>query len=235
MYKIAIVDDEKNIRNQILEYIKQYGAENSIQFEVVAFQDGQEVKEVNTEIFDIIFFDIDMPKINGMEAANYVREHNKDVVIVFITNLEQYAIAGYSVGALDYVLKPINYYGFSLRLARALERVKNKETTEILITNVDELIRLNSGDIYYIEIANRMLHYYTTDGEYVVRGTMKSAEEELKDYNFVKCNHWYLVNLKYVTGIRQNIVTVAGAELEISRRNKSAFIQAVTDYVGGGM
>lgn len=100
---------------------------------------------------------------------------------------------------------------------------------------MDELVRLNSGDIYYIEIANRMLHYYTKDGEYVVRGTMKSVEEELQDYNFVKCNHWYLVNLKYVTGIRQNIVIVAGTELEISRRNKSAFTQAVTDYVGGGM
>lgn len=72
MYKIAIVDDEKSIRKQILEYIKQYGTENSIQFEVAEFLDGQEIKEINTEIFDIIFFDIDMPEVNGMEAAKYV-------------------------------------------------------------------------------------------------------------------------------------------------------------------
>ena len=235
MYTIAIVDDEKSLRKQILEYIKQYGNEKNIQFKVEEFQNGQEIKEVESGIFDIIFLDIDMPKVNGMEAAKYVREHNKDVVIVFITNLQQYAIAGYSVGALDYVLKPINYYGFSLRLARALDRVKSKDTTEVLITNADEMVRLNSGDIYYIEIANRMLHYFTKSGDYIVRGTMKSAEEELKDYNFVKCNHWYLVNLKYVTEIHQNVVTVAGTELEISRRNKSSFIQAVTDYVGGGM
>ena len=133
MYTIAIVDDEKSLRKQILEYIKQYGNEKNIQFKVEEFQNGQEIKEVESGIFDIIFLDIDMPKVNGMEAAKYVREHNKDVVIVFITNLQQYAIAGYSVGALDYVLKPINYYGFSLRLARALDRVKSKDTTEVLI------------------------------------------------------------------------------------------------------
>jgi DNA-binding LytR/AlgR family response regulator len=75
-----------------------------------------------------------------------------------------------------------------------------------------------------------MLHYHTKEGEVVVRGTMQSAEESLKDYHFTKCNHWYLVNLKYVSEIQEQLVFVADAKLEISRRNKTAFTKAVTDY-----
>lgn len=235
MYKIAIVEDELENRQQISEYITQYGRENEIHFEIEVFQDGKEIMDADHNSFEVIFFDVEMPKVNGMDAAKYIRERDENVVIVFITNLAQYAIQGYSVGALDFVLKPINYYSFSLRLAGALERVKKKETMDVILTTSDGMKRLNTKDIYFIEIINRMLHYHTTDGEYVVRGTMQSAEAAFKDYNFEKCNHWYLVNLKYVSEIQKNIVIVAGMELEISRRNKTAFVKAVTDYIGGGL
>jgi DNA-binding LytR/AlgR family response regulator len=235
VYKIAIVEDELEYRQQVSEYIAQYGEENGIHFEVEEFHDGKEIMEADRRSFDIIFFDIEMPKVNGMNAAQYIRERDENVIIVFITNLSQYAIQGYSVGALDFVLKPINYYGFSLRLNRALDRVKKKETTDVIITTAEGMKRLDTGDIYFVEIVNRMLHYHTKSGEYVVRGTMQSAEEALMDYHFVKCNYWYLVNLKYVSEIQKNTVFVADMKLEISRRNKSAFVKAVTDYIGGGL
>ncbi len=235
MYRIAIVEDELECRQQVSEYINQYGQENEIHFEIEAFNDGKDIMDANDRSFDVIFFDVEMPKVNGMDAAKFIREKDKNVVIVFITNLAQYAIQGYSVGALDFVLKPINYYSFSLRLNRALERVKNKETANVIITTAEGMKRLNTGKIYYVEIVNRMLHYHTKDGEYIVRGTMQDAEADLKDYHFVRCNYWYLVNLRYVSAIQKNIVFVADSKLEISRRNKSAFVKAVTDYIGGGL
>jgi DNA-binding LytR/AlgR family response regulator len=235
VYKIAIVEDELEYRQQVSEYIIQYGQENGIHFEIQAFQNGKEIMDADKNSFDVIFFDIEMPKVNGMDAAQYIRKRDENVVIVFITNLAQYAIQGYSVGALDFVLKPINYYSFSLRLTRALGRVKKKETTDVIITTADGIKRLDTGDIFFVEIVNRMLHYHTKDGEYVVRGTMQSAEDALSDYHFVKCNYWYLVNLKYVSEIQKNMVLVAEMKLEISRRNKSTFVKAVTDYIGGGL
>ena len=79
-----------------------------------------------------------------------------------------------------------------------------------------------------------MLYYYTSRGEYVVRGTIKSALDMLAPYHFVKCNHWYIVNLKYVTEVRDNTAIVAGKELEISQRKKNTFLNALMDYVGEG-
>ena len=78
-----------------------------------------------------------------------------------------------------------------------------------------------------------MLYYHTSEGEYVVRGTMKNALDMLSPYHFVKCNHWYIVNLMHVSEVRGNIVVVGGSKLEISRRNKTPFLKALTEYVGG--
>lgn len=235
MIRIAIVEDDRVTGAEILAFTRRYERENDLEFIIEEFADGQEIIDYQAHGFDIIFFDIDLPVKNGMEAAREIRKRNENVIIIFITNLESFAIQGYSVGALDYVLKPINYYGFSLRLTRALERLRQKAAGEILLQSADQLIRLNTDDIYYVEISNRMLYYYTKQGEYVIRGSMKEAERQLEDFHFAKCNHWYLVNLKYVKGIVKNTVTVGKYELEISRRNKSAFVKAVTDYIGGGL
>ena len=186
--------------------------------------------------YDIIFFDIEMTLLNGMDAAKVIRERDANVVMVFITNMAQYAIEGYEVGALDFVLKPIDYYGFSFRLARALGRVQKKQgNLEFAINTPGGIKKLNSNDIYYIEIENRFLVYHTAEGDFSQRGTLQSAEEMFQNYHFVKCNHWYLVNLKYVTEIEENIVHVAGSRLEISRRNRAHFLKEVTEYIGGGM
>lgn len=80
-----------------------------------------------------------------------------------------------------------------------------------------------------------MLHYHTTEGEYVLKGTMQSIEQMLESYSFAKCNHWYMVNLLHVKEVKKNIVVVGEFELEISRRNKNAFLKALTEYLGGAV
>lgn len=174
-----------------------------------------------------------MPGMNGMEAAEKIRQADEDVVLMFITNMIQYAIRGYSVGALDFVMKPVNYYTFSLKLTRAIGRIQKIEK-EILLKQQDSVKKVPVEEIYYVEIQNRMLYYHTNEGEYVVRGTIKNALDMLSPYHFVKCNHWYIVNLKYVTEVRDSTVIVAGKELEISQRKKNTFLNALMDYVGEG-
>ncbi|WP_270813378.1 LytR/AlgR family response regulator transcription factor [Hungatella effluvii] len=234
MLKIAVVDDEKEYIDQIQEYIRQYSAEKKREIQTETFCDGSALLENYSPRFDIILLDIEMGKMNGMETAREIRKKDQDVVLVFITNMAQYAINGYDVGALDYVLKPINYYTFSVRLDRAVSRVKKRQPEEILLNLPDGIKRLKVDRIHYVEVQNRMLHYHTEDGIFVVRGTLQGAEETLKESHFVRCNHWYLVNLQYVSEIRKNIVIVAGDELEISRRNKTAFLSELTDYMGMG-
>ena len=130
-------------------------------------------------------------------------------------------------------MKPINYYTFSMKLTRALKRAKQKEQQNILLTLPDGVKKFGIHQIYYVEVQNRMLYYHTDEGEYVVRGTMQSVEKMLAPYPFVKCNHWYMVNLMHVSEVRKNTAVVGGSELEISRRNRTSFLKALTDYVGG--
>lgn len=233
MYHIAIVEDETEFSTQLQEYLTQYQKEQDVAFKISVFHDGAEILENYQPLYDIILLDIEMPKVNGMEAAEQIRKQDGDVVLMFITNMASYAIHGYEVGALDFVMKPINYYTFAMKLTRAIKRVKQKEQQQILLSVMDGVKKLGINQIYYVEVQNRMLYYYTDEGEFVVRGTMQGVEKELSAYPFVKCNHWYMVNLMHVSEVRKNMVVVQGHELEISRRNKTAFLKALTEYVGG--
>lgn len=235
MLRVAIVEDETENIEQIKQYIEKYQVEFTKEIKVSVFRDGSDILKNYKPDFDIILFDIEMPNVNGMQAAKQIRAKDKDVVMVFITNMAQYAINGYEVGALDFILKPINYSTFRVRFTRAIRRVIKKETGVILLNLGESVKRINTKQIYYVDIQNRMLHYHTELGEFAVRGTLQDAEKELKTYHFVKCNHWYLVNLKHVSEIKKNIVVVAGNELEISRRNKNAFVEALADYIGGNV
>ena len=231
--RIAIVEDDPSCRAQLAEYIQRYGQERGQSFDVEAFPDGNQIVAQDTARFDIILLDIELPGMNGMEVAEQLRARDTDVVLVFVTNMAQYAIRGYAVGALDFVLKPINYYTFSVRFERAIHRALQREGGQVLLTLPDGVVRLNTRDIYYVEVQNRQLHYHTARGEYVLRGTLQQAEQELSRFHFVRCSHWCLVNLRHVTEVHRDTVTVAGKELDISRRNHTAFLTALTNFVGG--
>lgn len=233
MYHIAVVEDEMEFSEQLQAFLKQYQEEHGLQFKVTVFHDGAEIMEAYQSVYDVIMLDIEMPEMNGMDTAKLIREKDQDVVLMFITNMASYAIQGYEVGALDFVMKPVNYYTFSMKLARVLKRVRKKEEKEILLTLPGGVKKLRLYQIYYIEVQNRMLHYHTDEGEFVVRGSLQSVEEMFSPYSFVKCNHWYMVNLMHVSEVRKNMAVVGGYELEISRRNKTQFLKALTEYVGG--
>lgn len=135
MPRIAVVDDQPDMRQQLCSMIDQYSRENNCMLEVTAFSDGAQVITNYCKGFDIIFLDIEMPELGGMDAAERIRTVDPDVVLVFVTNMAQYAIRGYEVDALDFVLKPVNYYQFSTKLARALQRVQRRKGGQIAITD----------------------------------------------------------------------------------------------------
>ena len=231
--RVAIVEDDLDCRTQLESYIQRYGQEHGLAFDVECFADGSQIVAHDTSRFDIILLDIEMPGLNGMEAAEKLRARDADVVLVFVTNMAQYAIRGYEVGALDFVLKPVNYYTFCVRFERAIHRARQREGGQVLLSLPDAVVRLSTRDIYYVEVQSRQLHYHTVQGEYTLRGTMQQAEQELSRYHFVRCSHWCLVNLRHVTEVRRDTVIVAGQELDISRRNHTAFLTALTNFVGG--
>ena len=234
MPRIAVVDDQPDMRQQLCSMIDQYSRENNCMLEVTTFSDGAQIITNYCKGFDIIFLDIEMPELGGMDAAERIRTVDPDVVLVFVTNMAQYAIKGYEVDALDYVLKPVSYGAFCTKLSRAIQRVQRRKGGQVALQlSGGGMQLLDTGDILYLETRNRMLYYHTATQEYAVRGSLAGAEKQLAAYHFARCNQCYLVNLQYVRGVENDFVQVGDARLEISRRQKAAFMTAVASYLGG--
>ena len=233
MTRIAIVEDEAAVREQLAGYVQRYTRQYGTQFEVTMFTDGVEILEDYRPVYDIIFLDVEMQHLDGMETARRIRELDSDVLLIFITNMAQYAIKGYAVGALDYVLKPVPYFAFSQQLQKAVNQLA-KRTRHYLAVPVDGgMRRLDAATIYYIESEGHRVHFYTEDGDFSAPGALKALEEKLTSRLFARCNSGYLVNLAQVSGVQQNTVQVGPHELQISRPKRRAFLAALADYIGG--
>ena len=231
MLRIAVVEDDKTYAAQLKEYLVRYGTEKNQKISVALFQDGEDIVTDYSAEFDIILMDVEMTFMDGMTTAERIREKDNEVVIIFITNMPQYAIQGYKVDALDYVLKPISYFAFSQRIDRALTRVKKKEATYITVAQKGGKKKLNVDKICYVEVRDHDLIYHSTKGDIVTKSSMKEAEDTLGGTKFFRCNRCYLVNLEYVEDFRGNDVTVASDVIQVSRARKKAFMDALNDYM----
>ena len=125
--KVAIVDDELEMRQIMTDYVKRFGEEAGIELETVPFESGGQFLKDYKMIYDIIIFDIDMPGINGIDTARKLRETDTNVTIIFVTNIAQYAINGYEVDAVDYILKPVSYYDFSMKFHRTVAKAAQRK------------------------------------------------------------------------------------------------------------
>ena len=232
MIKIAIVEDEVMYANQLQDYLKQYEKENGELFEITVYTDGDEIVHKYRSQFDIILMDVEMKFMDGMSAAEEIRKVDTEVVIIFITNMPQYAIRGYAVDALDYVLKPVSYFAFSQRLSRAIGRMKKRETKNISVNVKGGTIRLDVANIYYIESQGHNLIFHTASGEYEAPGTMKEVEDKLGKLNFFRGNKGYLINLTHVEGVQESCALVKGEQLLLSHARRKDFMEALTCYWG---
>ena len=233
MIRVAIVEDEAEIQEQLMGYVQRYTRQYGTVFEVKTFADGLEILEDYRPAYDLILLDIEMKHLDGMETARRIRELDPEVMLVFITNMAQYAIKGYAVGALDYVLKPVPYFAFSQQLQKVEEQLRRRTRHYLAVPVEGGLRRLDTSRIYYIESEGHRVHFYTEEGDFAAPGALKALEEKLADRPFARCNSGYLVNLAQVQAVQQNTVEVGPYELQVSRPKRKSFLAALTDYIGG--
>lgn len=233
MVRVVIAEDDPQCFAQLEQFIVRFGQETGRTFQIVHYENGEDLVERYRPEFDLLLLDVDMPFLDGMTAAGYIRRVDPEVVIVFVTNLAQYAIQGYSVNALDYILKPLNYFSFSQRLNRCLRYIKKREDAYITVAVKGGTLKLEVGDIYYIERLGHQLMFHTRDGIHASSSTLQQMEELLEDKGFLRCNKGYLVNLAHVSGVKDGCAVVQGDKLLISRGRRGPFLDALADYVGG--
>ncbi len=232
--KLAIIDDDAEYANTLAEYIRQFNEEKGSLLRSDYYESAEAFFNEDISMYSLVIFDIDMPGLNGMDAARLLRKRNGSIVIIFVTNMPQYALYGYEVAAVDYILKPVSYSDFSLKLRKALRYVNINKDESLTLKVPNGLLRISVLDIMYVESSLHYLIYHTFDGDYKVRGTMSAAEKELQPKFFARCSSSYLVNLRYVRSIeKEDVLIKNNIKLKISRGWRSDFLNRFTAYLGG--
>ena len=236
--RVAIVEDEESFRNLFSGYIARYAEENKLTLEVTAFPDGLDILDDFRSDFDIILLDIQMPHLDGMKTARLIRQHDANAALIFITTLAQYAIKGYEVDALDYILKPVTYEQFALRFRKAVQRTAPKEASYLFLPTEDGKDRVAVDSILYMDVDHHTLRVHTlaengTGKKYEMRKPIGKMEEELAGLPFFRCDQSVLVNLRHITRVGKDTVQVGDAILPVSRSRRKDFLNALADQMEG--
>ena len=232
MIRVAIVEDDERYRQELQTYLQRYERESGQTIVVTCFTDGDEITQDYSARYDIVLMDIQMQFMDGMEAAKAIREVDSEVIIIFITNMPQYAMQGYTVDALDYVLKPISYYAFTQRMERAIERISKRRQRYVMVSVKNGVHKLDMSRITFIEVQDHDLVYHLTGYEQLhVRGTLSDVEKELAQGSFFRASKCYLVNLEHVEAVTGNDLQVGGETIQVSRARKKPLMDALNEYI----
>lgn len=239
MIRIAIVEDEPVASETLKNMINKFMAENaqSTEFGISVFSDAESFLG-NFSDYEVIFLDIQMGGMSGMDAAREIRKRNEKVLIVFVTNMAQYAVESYEVEAYDFILKPLSYGNFFMKFRRILKKIAHLSNDDYCtLTTRFESRKIKIKDIVYVESCNHNLIFHVTGGECVriTGSTLSEWENKLALYYFVRCNSGFLVNLKYVSAVRGEYVGAEGEQLHISRSKRQSFMAAFAKYMGGSV
>lgn len=234
MIRIGIVEDDTAAIERLLSHLDRFQRDHGEKFHIGAFHDGADVLAEYRPDWDILFLDVQMPRVDGMTAARRIREVDSEVIIVFITSSPHYAVSGYEVDALNYLLKPVTYASFEHEMSRIQTRLRRRSRREVLFTATDGAHhRIAVDDIRYVESVRHRVELFTLDSAFSIATTLKAMEAELEGNGFLRCHSGLLVNLRHVTGIDGNDCRIrGGGTLPISRPRKREFYAALADYVG---
>ncbi len=244
MIKIGVIEDQKEDRDRLLSFIK--NNDKNQEFLINEFENPLLLIDNYTLDYDILFFDIKMPMIDGMEAAKKIREKDTDVIIVFITSLAQFALAGYDVQAFDFLVKPIEQNEFNLKFHRILKKVTaigrrdSQGSKSILVSTGKEKRKILIDDISFIESQGHHVYIHLLSETEPTRcyDSLSKFEKNLPNNMFVRCNNCYLVNLRKVKQISgyECIVSIDDNQtctLQISQPKKKSFQESFVSFLEG--
>ncbi len=231
---IAVVDDEEAIREQINNFIKKRNPD----FNISGFATGEELLAAEKD-FDMIFLDIQMEGMSGIEVARTFRQSGVDVVLIFITGIKEYVFEAFDMSAFHYLLKPIEEQKFLEVLSRAAEEVrkrKGQKERQIFIRAKNQGYTLSLNNILYIESRGKKVEIHTSDIEDVIASyiTMDELERQLRD-SFYRCHRGYLVNMAHIARYDSDSIFLSnGEKVYLTRKKHNEFVKAYMWYLQNG-
>ncbi len=235
MLKISILEDEPAEVEVITGFLQKYQADHpDFFYTLTCYARALDLLDHYERDTDLLFLDIQLPDMKGIDVAHRIREIDSHTMIIFVTRLTQYALEGYAVSAFDYIVKPVAFDSFSAKLDRALRILKqNRSAVTLVVHTREKTVHIPSDTIYYIEVISHDLLIHTDSGTVRKWGNLSELERELQHAHFARCNSSYLINMKYIQEINGNAVTVCGKTLSISKLRRKEFLNEVARYFGG--
>jgi two-component system, LytTR family, response regulator len=235
MLKCYIIDDEQNAVDGLTAMLKK----KFVQQVVICGSNitaSTAIEEIETAKPDVLFLDVEMPEMTGLELLKHFPERNFHVI--FTTAHEKYALPALKAAATDYLVKPLSPQDVYDALQKCIDKkniAPNNKThppAKISINTSHEMLLVNVADIVHIEANNNYSHFYFTNRpKVIVSKTLKEFEEQLTSHNFYRVHQSHLINLHFVEAIKTDDGDYAllkhGHRVEISRRKKAEFMQKV--------
>ena len=235
MLNIIIVEDEVNEAQRLSSFLFQISEEYKTEFKITHFANGLDLLSHYPSDIDLIFLDINMPLIDGMTLAKEIRKIDVNVSLVFVTNLANYAIEGYEVEALDFILKPVNYYDFALKMTRIISRIALSKDEKLIIKTKDEEVGVPISKIKYFEVQGHYVTFHCLSGVYSEYITLKEIQKILtREKGFVQCNRSFIINARFIDTLKGDFVIIGKEKLPISRTFKKDLFNYYAKYLSGG-
>lgn len=234
MIAVAVCDDAPKITDSLKKSIEEYGALKQKEIRVLLYHSGEELLEKYVSEIDILFLDIQMPGIDGITAAEKLRQKDQKVLIIFLTSFIKYALDGYRVNASNYLVKPVSRKRLYLELDRWIGELEKKEEPFLAVRNDNGEYKVLLKTIRYIETYQRNLMIHTDTADLICYQKLKAVEEATTPYGFARSHASYLVNVFYVQTVEKGEMRLTTGEvLPIGRTRKKAFLEQLGRYWGG--
>ena len=226
--KIAICDDSQDDRELLRGYVSGFFDKRGVPFEIDEFSSGEDFLEDDSKQYDIVFFDIFMGGINGIETAKNQYKRNEHTKIVFCSTSSDFAMESYDVYAFHYMLKPVS----EIRLNSVLERFLSGYTSiQSIEVSVDkEIKKIYLSNIIWIEAARKKCIIHTKNGDIEVTAKFSELYDTLSKHDFVKPIRYAIVSLREVSNIRNDITLSNGEVIPISRELRSSIKKSFADF-----
>lgn len=236
--RIAICENQIEQANLLNKQIKKWSKTKNLNISIDTFTNAESFlfQWLDYDKYDIIFLDIKLNAMSGIELSNMIREKNKKMDIVFVTGFFKYALHGYKVGALQYLMKPVNISDLYFCLDKTLERIRNNdEQSNLIVETAKKIIKLDYDEIHYCVMFSPYIDIHTSYEKVTLRKKISEMENELPSEYFIRCHRSYIVNIKHIKSITKNDILLENGEtIPISRGKYKEINDSFINYICNG-
>ncbi|WP_349391748.1 LytR/AlgR family response regulator transcription factor [Clostridium perfringens] len=232
MFSIALCEDNSLQREELKNNLSKVLDEIGVEYKLLTFETGEDLLREYPEKLDMLFLDIQMGELTGMDTARKVREYDDKVEIIFITALWDYIQKGYEVRAFRYLIKPVKFKELQEQVTACVENILYKRYTYITIKDKNNVLKIRTEDILFLETFERKVIIHTNSQDYIVKMSMNKLEKELTNKGFFRCHTSYIVNLIKIEEIKKDYLLINKFTLPVSKHRMKNLKLRLTSLLG---